>query len=138
LEVIRALSYSPDGSSVFVATGSWGHLVRLREKDPIRVASRLLPTDYPRAARGGFRFLDPQGDQLQIALIPAGDQAVTATLRFDIVDDPPIEGDPKALLADWQRKLALKIGDDGEIVPANQPGQPQSPDGLVRASQVAR
>jgi hypothetical protein len=131
---IRALSYSPDGSSVFVTTGSWGHIYRLRGKDTTGFTSRLLPGWYPRLSEGGFRFLDRSGDQLQIAAMPTGDRAVPATLRFDVVDDPPIPGDPEALLADWQKRLALKIGDYGEIVPANQPGPRERLDGPVGAS----
>ena len=30
-----------------------------------------------------------------------------------------VEGDPQSLLADWQKKLALTIDENGEIVPAN-------------------
>jgi hypothetical protein len=38
---------------------------------------------------------------------------------FALDDDPPIQGDPETLLPEWLRKLALPIGADGEIAPAN-------------------
>ncbi len=31
--------------------------------------------------------------------------------------EPLLRGDPETLLADWQKRLGLKIGDDGKIVP---------------------
>ena len=41
------------------------------------------------------------------------------SLDFDNYDNAPIPGESKQLLVEWQKKLALKIGDNGEIIPAN-------------------
>ena len=44
------------------------------------------------------------------------------TVRLWCVDQPtakPLQGDPDALLSEWQKRLALKIKVNGEILPAN-------------------
>ena len=66
-----------------------------------------------------FRFLERSGERLQVAVLPSGDSILPTTLRFDTYDAAPIAGDPEQLLAEWQRKLALKITDNGEIAIAD-------------------
>jgi hypothetical protein len=116
---IDAVEFSPDGNSIFMATRNWGHLARFDGNRLVPVASRMLPFPYPNGSRTAFRFLEPSGERLQIVVQPTGDTVLPTTLRFDTAEDVPIEGDPKTLLKEWEKKLALKIGDDGEIVPAN-------------------
>jgi hypothetical protein len=74
---------------------------------------------YPFNSPSAFRFLERSGEELHVAVLPTNDSILPTTLRFDSAEDPPIEGDPETLLDEWQKRLALKIGDDGEIVPAN-------------------
>ena len=49
--------------------------------------------------------------------MPTRDSIRIDTVRFDIPDAPPIQGDPKALLEDWQKRLGLKFNDQHKIVP---------------------
>jgi hypothetical protein len=94
-------------------------LLRVGATSLTPVASRPFPNLFPEGSDRFFRFLDPSGERLQVAVMPTLDNVVLKTLRFDTDDDPSIEGNPQALLAEWQKRLALKIGDDGEIAPAN-------------------
>ena len=116
---IESLAFSPDGGSLFIATGRWGHLAQLDGGRLTPVASRLWQNPLPANIQHVFRFLEPSGNRLQVVAQPTLETVLLTTLRFDTVEDPPIEGDPEKLLREWQKKLALKIGDDGEIVPAN-------------------
>lgn len=46
---------------------------------------------------------------------------VGGTMCFDKADAPPIEGDPKELLKEWQKKLGLRLDEEtGEIEPLYQ------------------
>jgi hypothetical protein len=77
-------------------------------------ASRLLPGKW----LGAYRFLDDQGDHMQVAVGVTGDSIKIGNLRFDKPDAPPIEGDPAELLKEWQEKLDLKLDEKiGHIVP---------------------
>lgn len=118
-----APAFSPDRTSIFTAPPRWAHLFQFDDTSVMAVASRPFSTVLPGVPRYPsdrfFRFLDPSGRRLQVAVMPTLDKVVLKTLPFDTDQDPPIEGDPQQLLADWQRRLALKIGEDGEIVPAN-------------------
>ena len=42
---------------------------------------------------------------------------VTRVTAADAADAPPINGDPSALLDEWQRKLALRFDQRGKVVP---------------------
>ena len=54
---------------------------------------------------------------MQVAVCITGNAIKIDTLRFDIPKAPPLEGDPKTLLEEWQKKLALKFDANGKIVP---------------------
>ena len=73
-KLVEALAFSPDGNSIFTATSSWGHLARLDGTSLIPKASRILPYFYPSSlltpSPTAFRFLDPSGNQLQVAVQP--------------------------------------------------------------------
>jgi WD40 repeat protein len=137
--VIYAVAFSPDDDSVFTATSKWAHLARLNGTNLVPHASRLLPGDYlarlngtnlvphasrllpgdyPYWSRSAFRFLDATGERLQVLVRPNLYSTSPITVRFDEFDASPIEGDPEQLLADWQKKLALRISNNGEIIPA--------------------
>ncbi|MGH9842315.1 MAG: hypothetical protein ACREEM_26495 [Blastocatellia bacterium] len=46
-----------------------------------------------------------------------GNSTQIVTMDFDHPGGEPIEGDPKQLLDEWQRRLGLKINAAGEVVP---------------------
>ncbi|MCX6582403.1 MAG: AAA-like domain-containing protein [Candidatus Aminicenantes bacterium] len=110
---ICAVAFSPDGKAVITATDWWIHQYVVDENTLKPKASRLLPG----VGTGAYHFLDDKGDTLQMAALITGDSIKIITVRFDIPDAPPIQGDPKKLLAEWQKKLALKLNDDGKIEP---------------------
>lgn len=41
--------------------------------------------------------------------------------------DPPIEGDPEALLEEWGRKLALRFDENMDVVPRYPVASPERP-----------
>jgi len=114
-----AMAFSPSGTSILATGRSWAHSIRVDGTSLTPVASRPFPNPFPPRSNKFLRFLDSSGDRLQVAVTPTLDKVILKTLRFDTGDDPPIEGDPEKLLGDWRKRLALNIGDDGEIVPAN-------------------
>ena len=52
-------------------------------------------------------------------LVVSGESIRPTVVRFDSYEGRALEGKPEDLLSDWQRRLALKIDGDGEIVPEN-------------------
>lgn len=76
---------------------------------------------YARNRTGAYRFLDDQGDHMQVAVYLTGDSMKIINLRFYKPDAPPIQGDPEELLKEWQKKLALKLDEKtGKIEPLYQ------------------
>jgi hypothetical protein len=112
---VVAVAFSPDGKTIMAATKWWVHLsfVVSDTTTPVPKASRLLSG----ACTGAYRFLDPSGNQMQVAVRATGNAVRIDTLRFDIPNAPALPGDPKTLLEEWQRKLALKFDENGKIVP---------------------
>jgi hypothetical protein len=100
-----------DGKTLITATDWWIHESFVNDDRMIPKASRLLPGSWT----GAYRFSDEQGDKLQVAVRVTGDSIKIITVRFDIPDASPIQGDPKELLAGWQKKLALELKEDGKI-----------------------
>ena len=112
--------FSPDGHDIAAITSSWGHLVRLDEvTGGVPVTSRLLPADHPLQDSATVRFLQPPGLQVRVPLVVSGESIRPTVVRFDSYEGRALEGKPEDLLSDWQRRLALKIDGDGEIVPEN-------------------
>jgi WD40 repeat protein len=112
---VVTVAFSPDGKSLMAATDWWVHLssVVSDTTTPEPKASRLLSGTWT----GAYRFFDPSGNQMQVAVHTTGNAIKIDTLRFDIPNAPPIQGDPKTLLKEWQNKLALKFDENGKIVP---------------------
>jgi hypothetical protein len=81
-------------------------------------ASHLLPGDYAYWSHSAFRFLDPSCERGQLLIRPNRDTTSPITVRFDEYDASPIEGDPEQLREMWQKRLALKITNKGEIINA--------------------
>jgi hypothetical protein len=119
-----ALALNRDGSSLLAFASTWAHLVRLdSDKRKVQV-SRFLPGMFPPSARVHLRSPEAGGELAETAVCLSLDSVAPVTLRFDGFDGPPLEGDPEELLDQWQKKLALRINDQGEIVPSNPGDQP--------------
>lgn len=111
---IHAVAFSPDGQTVLAATRWWVHATRLTDEDSHPIASRLLPGSWKWGSE--FCFLDPSANQIQVAVNPTPDSVRIITLRLDRPTAQPVQGDPAKLLAEWQKRLGLRITDAGEIV----------------------
>lgn len=89
-----------------MAATSWWIHQSIVSGDTIKPkASRLLPGRFTRA----YRFLDDQGDHMQVAVYATGDSIQIIDIHFDKPDAPPLQGAPAELLKEWQEKLALKL-----------------------------
>jgi hypothetical protein len=111
---VNSVAFSPDGKTIMAATEWWLHqsIVSVGTTKP--KANRLLPGRWT----GAYRFLDDQGDHMQVVVLVTGDSIKIIDLRFDQPDAPPIEGDPEELLKEWQKKLALTLDEKtGKIEP---------------------
>jgi hypothetical protein len=110
-------AFSPDGKTFMAATDWWIHQSMVSGDTIKPKASRLLPGSFTKA----YRFLDNQGDHVQVAVRVTGDSIQIIDLHFDKPDAPPIEGDPAELLELWQKKLALTLNEEtGKIEPLYQ------------------
>ncbi len=111
---VRAVAFSPDGKTVLTATSGWLHLSSFApDSNLMPKVSRLLDGQWT----GGYRFLMDNGEQLQLALKETDDSVRLTTLRFDIANAPPMQGDPQELLQQWQQRLALTFNAEEKIVP---------------------
>ncbi|MGH9753740.1 MAG: AAA-like domain-containing protein [Blastocatellia bacterium] len=112
---VNAVAFSPDGKYAVAMTDYWIHFSSMTEGGLIHRASRRVPGPL---RDEGFHFDSSDGSRLRIAWLPTGDSIKIDTLRFDAPDAPPIEGDPKELLNDWMKRLALKFDERWKIVPS--------------------
>ncbi|MCI0486099.1 MAG: hypothetical protein L0229_05815, partial [Blastocatellia bacterium] len=117
-EWVRAVAFSPDGQIVLTATDGWLHASLFDGAEVRPLASRLLRGAW--VWQGEFYFMDPSADQIKVAVKPTGNSIQIITLRLDRPDAEPVEGDPTALLEEWQKRLGLRINEAGEIVPIYQ------------------
>jgi hypothetical protein len=113
-----SVAFSPDGHTLLTATQWWLHVWRKSGEEWQPFAHRLLPGPMKWDAK--FFFPDPAATQIKAALGVTGDALQIVTLRLDGYDTEPIQGDPKVLLEEWQKRLGLRINEAGEIVPAHQ------------------
>ena len=68
--------------------------------------------------KAGYRFFEADGFRIQ-AIVPGGPNGwKSETIRFDVPEALPLQGDPAALLQDWTRKLGLKFDESRKIIPA--------------------
>jgi WD40 repeat protein len=114
-DIVLAVAFSPDGKNAMAMTSNWIHLSSVTEGGLIHRASRLVPGPW---RANGFHFDSTDGSRLRIAWLPTGESIKIETLKFDAPGAPPIEGDPKELLNDWMKRLALKFDERWKIVPS--------------------
>jgi hypothetical protein len=119
------VSFSPDGASLVLATDWWEHLVRIDESALAPVASRPLDGHFPFFSQGAVRFLEPTGRRIQVAVLPTMNTVLPSDVRFDTFEAPPLEGDANGLLADWSKRLALRVTEEGEVVPTQEAVDPR-------------
>jgi sugar lactone lactonase YvrE len=112
---VLAVAFSPDGKNAAAMTNNWIHFSSMTEGGLIHRASRRVPGPW---RADGFHFDSSDGLRLRIAWLHTGDSISIDTLRFDTPDAPPIAGDPKELLNDWMKRLALKFDERWKIVPS--------------------
>jgi hypothetical protein len=112
---VRAVAFSPDGRRSFAFTQWWVHVAEIDGDEWRPVISRLLPGPWRWAAQ--CHFPDKSGSRIRMGLGVTGDSTQIVTMDFDRPGAPAIEGDPRRLLEEWQRRLGLKINAAGEIVP---------------------
>jgi WD40 repeat protein len=112
---VGSLALSPDGRMVLTATKTWIHIARFDGRDLTHVASRLSPRMWPN--RDGARFLDDSGMHVQVVDWASIGPSRLLTVRFDQPGAQPVRGDPTALLQEWERKMDVRITENGEIVP---------------------
>jgi WD40 repeat protein len=116
---VFAVTFNPDGNSIYSVTNRWWHRFRFDGTTPIYQASRFQTSgSYPVYSSRPFRFLDPTGDQLQVAISSISSGVRLTNLRFDSFEAEQVQGDANRLLAEWQGRLGLTIQGNGEIVPA--------------------
>ncbi len=114
---VNSVAFSPDGKTIMAATSWWIHQSMVSGDTIKPKASRLLPGRWTRA----YRFLDDQGDHMQVAVYVTFDSIKIIDIHFDKPDAPPLQGDPEVLLKEWQEKLALKLNEEtGKIEPLYQ------------------
>jgi len=111
---VLAASFSPDGKSIITATSFWIYRSEFSKNGMTPVAARPLP--YLNYIASGFRFLDPSGETLQVALKYTADTIVLSTINFNTPPVPAIKGTPAELMNEWQFKLGLVLdAKTGEI-----------------------
>jgi len=110
---VRNIVFTPNGKSFFVATDQWLNTYSWDGQKVASQSSQLLHGFWKEA----FRFPPDCERCLQVALGDTGNSFHLETLRLDGPTDPPIEGDPKALLEKWQARLGLKFDEQMRPVP---------------------
>ena len=125
-EGIDVVAFSRDSKHIIIATDQWLHFTSLTEHGIIPTASRFIP----RLLSGSYYSLNDSGDHLQFVTLVTADSLEFGTVRFDVSDATPLQGEPIALLEEWQRKLSLTLDEKKNIVPTWQvpASNPEEPD----------
>jgi len=115
---VWAVAFSPDGRTLLTVTQWWLHAWRKSGEEWLPFTHRLLPGSMKWGAK--FFFTDPAAAQIRAALGVTGDTMQIVSIRLDGYDAEPVQGDPKVLVEEWQKRLGLRINEAGEIVPVHQ------------------
>lgn len=104
---------SDDGAHLIVQTNDWMHLFAIGDELK-HLGSRLLPEA---AVKGAFLFSDADGQRVKMFLassnVPEPAVFPIARLKAD-----SLAWNAGAALQDWQSRLALAIGENGQVVSA--------------------
>ncbi len=109
---IKSVAFSPDGNMAIVATDRWVHFSQVDAKGLHYLDGRFLaaPWDKP------FSFMQSDGKKLRLIMVSLPTVKVQ-DIQLELGDSvKPLEGDPATLLKDWQNKLTLVIGSEGQII----------------------
>jgi WD40 repeat protein len=112
-EIKTLASYGPDGRRFFVASGYWLDTYSWDGQRAVPQGRQLLHGFWT----GGYRFSSSCESCLEVTLGDTGNSLHIETINLDVPNDPPIQGDPKRLLDEWQRRLGLKFDKDMNLVP---------------------
>ena len=111
---VRTIAFNPKGKAFFVTTDHWLNTYSWDGKNARLLSSQLLHGLWKK----GFRFPSDCDRCLQVALGDTSTSFHLETLRLDETLDPPIEGDPRKLLEEWQNRLGLTFDDQMKPVSA--------------------
>jgi hypothetical protein len=117
----RSIAFTPDGEGIVIATDRWVHLYRLSQGELAIQASRRLDGSWSDA----FSFLKDDGSVLQIITGVSDHYLRKEVINFTTTNAPPLEGDPRALIQEWSRKLGVALSND-EIAPVGVIAAPHS------------
>jgi len=130
--VRRELEVDHPGSLLAVRWGTSGCLAHLWRQDGLRLAplgTRRVPqSESFELARGelayGLQISDHPGGRVLIGARPTREGQEMAVLDFADPGPDRLEGEPEALMREWQRRLGLRIDSSGAIVPAHHEAAP--------------
>lgn len=130
--VRRELEVDHPGSLLAVRWGTSGCLAHLWRQDGLRLAplgTRRVPqSESFELARGelayGLQISDHPGGRVLIGARPTREGQEMAVLDFADPGPDRLEGEPEALMREWQRRLGLRIDVSGAIVPAHHEAAP--------------
>jgi hypothetical protein len=112
---VKFVTFSPDGKTILSVTSSWVHAAQFEGEEIRPIGSRYLFGNWQNG--GGIRFLDPSANRIQVAVVTPTGSVRSVVLQFDWPSAEPVQGDPKALLEEWQQRLGKYISEDGEVIP---------------------
>jgi WD40 repeat protein len=108
----RTLDFSPDGSTLILASKWWIHSFDVRGGLAPR-ASRGLEGAWT----GQYRFLTPSGGRIRVLVEPGPAGFRVDEVDFDAVDSVPLEGSADALQKEWSGRTGLTYEGE-EVAPA--------------------
>ncbi len=108
---INQVVFSPDGKTIIAVTRRGIHQAIIEEDEFKHRATRFIKTNI-----SNDYYIDKSGDFVQVAVITSGNTIEFLTIRFDITDINPTQGDPDDLLELWQHKFSLRFDRNGQIV----------------------
>jgi WD40 repeat protein len=122
--LVYAVAFTPDGRSLVVATRQWVNLRSWDGHSSELQGAKLLPGKWTDA----LQFLEKDGHRIKLVLTDTANAAFVHSVSFDKPDVPPMQGDAKALLREWERRLALTFDALGQIVAPYPIMVPKPPD----------
>jgi WD40 repeat protein len=99
--------FTPDGSEVIIVTsGKYMHRYKVSNRQFQPVATRFIGGQWFPV---GYWFLDKEGNTLQYAIRESNACIRLKTLQWNTYNEKPIQGKPKELLNQWQKRLRIRI-----------------------------